>query len=282
MTILTRRGADPRPIEFDPVGGHLGFDVRSAPPALDIVIPAHNEAHRIDPTLRAYRCGFPEHTVRFLVASDSCQDATHDIVLRHAAQDARVELLAYPKLGKGGVIRETFRHCHADLVAFVDADGATPPAELARLVAAARRSDGALASRKLPASVIRGRRALPRVAASTVFAWMVRRLFRLPYRDTQCGAKVIRREVLDQLLPHLVARDFLFDLDLLLVAHRLGHRLVEVPTIWIDRPGSRMRLARDSGSMAVSLLRLWFDHRRTGLARLSHLGGSLEGSGSAA
>ena len=37
----------------------------------------------------------------------------------------------FPKLGKGGVLMETFRRCDADLVGFVDADCATPPAELA-------------------------------------------------------------------------------------------------------------------------------------------------------
>ena len=48
---------------------------------------------------------------------------------------------SYPKLGKGGVIAETFGRSDAELVGFVDADCATPPRELLRLAdaAAARR-----------------------------------------------------------------------------------------------------------------------------------------------
>jgi glycosyltransferase involved in cell wall biosynthesis len=243
---------------------------------LDIVIPAHNEEHRIDPTLLDYRLAFPDPGVRIKVALDDCQDATRSIVERHIIEDPRIELHLYPKLGKGGVIQETFHRCGGELIAFVDADGATPPAELARLVETARHADGAIASRRHPTSVIEGRRGLPRAAASTLFAWLVQRLFRLPYRDTQCGAKVLRRDVLDHLLPFLTARDFLFDVDLLLVAHRLGYRMVEVPTIWIDRPGSRVRLTRDSSRMAWSLLRLWVDHLLSPLESPHVIGGSLE------
>src|SRR6476620_5903316 len=110
---------------------------------LDIVMPAHNEEQRIDRTLHAYRasCG---DGVRLLVALDSCTDRTPEIVRAHAAQDRRVLAIEYPKLGKGGVIAETFRRADADLVGFVDADCATPPSEMLRLADVAARSGGAI------------------------------------------------------------------------------------------------------------------------------------------
>jgi Glycosyl transferase family 2 len=94
--------------------------------SLDIVVPAYNEEHRIDRMLQAYRASFTGGDVRFLTALDRCSDGTADVVRRHAAEDSRVELHEYPKLGKGGVIMETFRRCAADFLAFVDADCATP------------------------------------------------------------------------------------------------------------------------------------------------------------
>ena len=81
-----------------------------------------------------------------------------------------------------------------------------------------------------------------------------------PYRDTQCGAKVLRREVIEAVLPLLSSRDFLFDVDLLLIARALDFRIVEVPTIWIDREGSRLRVVHDSKRMVASSLRLWAHH----------------------
>src|SRR5919109_1970827 len=123
-------------------------------------MPAHNEEQRIDRTLRAYRAACPRAGVRILVALDSCTDRTPEIVRAHERDDERVRALEYPKLGKGGVIAETFSRSNAELVGFVDADGATPPRELLRLANAATRVDGAIASRRHPAAMLPARRPL--------------------------------------------------------------------------------------------------------------------------
>ena len=71
----------------------------------------------------------------------------------------------------------------------------------------------------------------------------------------------MRRQVIDGVLPLLSARDFLFDVDLLLTADRLGYRVVEVPTVWLDQEGSHLSAGTDARQMAISSLRLWFHHR---------------------
>jgi glycosyltransferase involved in cell wall biosynthesis len=229
--------------------------------SLDIVIPAHNEERRIDRTLRAYRAGFPQRDVRFLVALDGCSDHTSDVVRTHAADDDRVVVHDFPRLGKGGVLMETFRRSDAELVAFVDADCATPPAELARMTVLADDADGVIASRRMPASFTPCSRRRGRSLASRGFAWGVRRLFRLPYADTQCGAKVIHRRVAERAVPLMSSRDFLFDVDLLIVADRLGFDMVEVPTVWLDQAGSKLSAVADASRMLKSALRLWMHHR---------------------
>ncbi len=229
---------------------------------LDIVMPAYNEEHRIGRTLAAYRDVIADPDVGFWVALDDPEDATPDVVEAHRAEDPRVRPLRYPKLGKGGVIIETLWHCRAEHVAVVDADGATPPAELLRLAAAARAADGAIASRRHPAAVLPARRTLLRRGMSAGFSVGVRRLFGLPYLDTQCGAKVLSRRLVSAVLPRLSATDFLFDVDLLATAQEQGFRLIEVPTIWIDKEGSNVR-GGDAARMAASALRL-YRRRRAG------------------
>jgi glycosyltransferase involved in cell wall biosynthesis len=232
---------------------------------LSIVFPAHNEESRIGTTLDAYSSVCTDPETEFIVALDDCTDRTEHVVRSHALRDPRVAVRRYPKLGKGGVIMETFRTIDTDLVAFVDADCATPPSELLRLVDAVVDGgvDGAIASRWHPAAVVpqQRERALGRRVASAGFARGVRRVFGLPYLDTQCGAKVFRRGAMDQVLPLLSSRDFLFDVDLLLTMQRLGLRLLEVPTIWVDQAGSRLNAGHHSRQMAVSMLRLWLHHR---------------------
>lgn len=229
--------------------------------AFDLVIPAHDEQSRIDRTLGAYRAGFPQPDVRFHVALDGCADATAEVVARHRRVDPRVTCHEFPKLGKGGVLMETFRRCRADLIGFVDADCATPPAEMTRMTHAVTGADGVIASRRLPASVTPGRRSTSRAVTSAGFAWLVRQWFDLPYADTQCGAKVVRRELLDRVLPLMSSRDFLFDVDLLVSARRSGFRIVELPTVWIDQSGSKLDARRDATRMLAGAARLWVHHR---------------------
>lgn len=228
---------------------------------LDIVFPAYNEERRIGRTLTAYSRAFTDPDTRFLVALDGCADRTADIVLDLAIDDPRIELHDFPKLGKGGVLMEAFRRCNADLVAFVDADCATPPSELALLVDQASAADGAIASRRHPSAVTPVHRPLARRVTSAGFATCIRALFHLPYADTQCGAKVIRREVLQRALPLMSSRDFLFDVDLLVVARQLGFDIVEVPTVWIDQADSKLNAGADARRMLASALRLWVHHQ---------------------
>lgn len=227
---------------------------------LDIVIPAHNEEDRLGRTLSLYTECFPDERVSFIVALDNCTDSTADIVRAHAEDDPRIRLYEFPKLGKGGVLMEAFRLTTAPLVGFVDADCATPPVEMRRLSEIAMEHDGAVASRYHPASVLPKKRALSRSLLTQGGNAIIKVLFRLGYRDTQCGAKVIQGDRLRSVLPFLSSRDFLFDVDLLLTARRLGWDVKEVPTVWVDQAGSKVRRS-DALRTLVSALRLWLHHK---------------------
>ena len=102
---------------------------------------------------------------------------------------------------------------------------------------------------------------MPRRLASAGFAMSVRRLLGLPYFDTQCGAKVMRRESLERILPQVTLSDLSFDVDLLLAAREQRQHIVEVPTVWIDRDGSRVNALHDTRRMGGSLLKLWARER---------------------
>lgn len=225
---------------------------------LDLVIPAHNEEHRIGGMLAAYRRVIRDPETRFVVALDACEDATADVVAEHAAEDDRVVAQSYDKLGKGGVIAATLRRSDAEVVGFVDADGATPPDELLRLVDVVDHgADAAIACRRHPAAVVPARRAISRRVASRGFSTSTRVLLGLPHPDTQCGAKVLRAEAARRALDRVTSTGLTFDVDLLLALRDLQCDVVEVPTVWIDQDGSRVRPLRDTRRMGGSLVGLW-------------------------
>jgi hypothetical protein len=62
----------------------------------------------------------------------------------------------------------------------------------------------------------------------------------------------------------------------------LGYRFTEVAIIWVERSGSRVRLIRDLGDVAATLLRLWMSHHRSWDRPFSPLSEGLDRGRSAA
>lgn len=232
-------------------------------PNLTIVLPAHNEEHRIGPTLRDYLAYFNDSQTEFIVVLNGCTDRTAKVVAdvqRRMKRTVKVIDVA-DAIGKGGAVRAGFLAARGRLVGFVDADGATTAEEYERLVQALGTADGVIASRWLPQSRVYNRTSPLRKVTSLGFVVIAKSLFGLPYRDTQCGAKVFRRKVITSIASSLVTQDMAFDVELLVRARAAGFTVKEVPTIWTDQtsstvPSSPFKLARTSFRILRSLIHL--------------------------
>jgi hypothetical protein len=92
--------------------------------------------------------------------------------------------------------------------------------------------------------------------ASRVFHMIVQILFWMNIRDTQCGAKVIRREAVEKIHSSLRIADMAFDINLLYSLKHAGFRILEVPTEWTDKIGSKVTLGATSLTMLLSAMRI--------------------------
>ena len=202
-----------------------------------LVIPARNEARRIEPTLRAYARGLaPE--VELLVVANACADDTAEVARRVAAEFPGISVLEIAeRIGKGGAVRAGWREASGELVGFVDADLATPAECVRRVIEAAAAGGAAIGSRWLPGSRVTGRTP-ERDVAGHLFAALVRSWTSLPFRDTQCGIKVFHRRYLAHVLEASRIRDLAFDVELLLLLRDQGATIEEVPIDWTAQPGS--------------------------------------------
>jgi hypothetical protein len=161
-------------------------------------------------------------------------------------------------IGKGGALIEGLKLApFADAIGYVDADGATPPAAFEALVKHLGETDCVIGSRWLPGAVLHQTQSGKRQFASRVFHFIVRCLFwRLKIRDTQCGAKVIRRVAVEKIHASLRIADMAFDINLLYSLKRAGFNILEVPTEWTDKLGSKVNLFRTSLTMFLSVVRI--------------------------
>lgn len=205
-------------------------------PMLSIIIPAHNEAGRLGPVLTAYRAAFGPDT-EFIVVPNACTDATASLAQDAASQDPRVRVHTMnDPVGKVGAVYAGFYLARGSIIGFVDADGATSPEEFQKLVAALATHDAAVASRWRHGAHVE--RKFIRKFASIVFIILRQLVVPLNVRDTQCGAKVMRREVYTRIASYLVVKNQAFDVELLARLQDIGARVIELPTVWREPGGS--------------------------------------------
>jgi len=104
-----------------------------------------------------------------------------------------------------------------DWLLLADADGATPIGEELKLRQAIEQgAAAAIGSRLLAIGKSHLERFWHRHVAGRIFATVTRNLFHLPFRDTQCGFKMFRREMVLCILPYCHETGYLFELELLL------------------------------------------------------------------
>jgi len=231
-------------------------------PSLLLLIPAYNEESRIEPVLRDYARYFQENyhgKFQLVVVLNGCRDNTLGVVQRVAKDFPSIHFLDFKEpIGKGGALIEGLKLAgNADLIGYVDADGATPPRAFLELVKRiGPDTDCVIGSRWLPGAIIRQSQSGKRKFASRAFHLIVQVLFRMNIRDTQCGAKVMKREVIEKIHPNLRIADMAFDINLLYSIKRAGFRTLEVPTEWTDQAGSKVVLVRSSLTMFLSVVRI--------------------------
>ena len=252
-----------------------------AEPSLSLIVPAYNEAARIDATIRAAVAWLSAQSfaTELIVVDDGSDDATADLAERALADLRCGRLIQIGHGGKAAAVRAGMLAASNDQIAFTDADLATPLPYLAELRAAlAAGCDIAIGSRE-GTGARRFGEPIYRHLMGRVFNWLVRLLLIPDVHDTQCGFKLFRAEVARELLlwsrlyrgakqsvsgPRVTA----FDVELLTIARLNGYRICPVAVVWRYGAGSKVRPARDTWHNVRDVLDVWIAVKR-GLYRES-------------
>jgi len=237
-------------------------------PSLLLLIPAYNEEARIEPVLREYGRYFQEHyegKFQMVVVLNGCRDNTRGVVEKVARDFSSLSLLDFPDpIGKGGALIEGLKLAPlADVIGYVDADGASPPQALHSLVRRISEADCVIGSRWLPGAVLHQAQPWLRRFTSRCFHMVVECLFWMHIKDTQCPCKIMRRPAVEKIHPSLRIADLAFDVNLLYSLKHAGFSILEVPTEWTDKVGSKVSSAlfRTSLVMFLSVVRVWLINR---------------------
>jgi dolichol-phosphate mannosyltransferase len=231
------------------------MDVRAV-----VCLPTYNERENLEAMVRA----LGELGVEVLVIDDNSPDGTGQLADRLAGEHGHVRVLHRErKEGLGPAYVAGFKQALADpgveLVLEMDADFSHDPADVTRLIAAAREADLVLGSRYVPGGGTENWGRIRRFV-SAVGSLYSRLLLGVPVRDLTGGFKCYRRKVLETIdLEGITSRGYAFQIETTYRALRAGFRVVEIPITFADRELGGSKMSRGivlEGFWKVPVLRL--------------------------
>jgi len=227
-------------------------------PYLSIIIPAHNEAQRLPPSLEKINVFLQSqaYTAEVLVVENGSTDGTLAVAQAYQVQMPNLRVLVEGARGKGLAVRRGMLEATGDYRFMCDADLSMPIEQVNRFLPSAQTAvDVRIGSRELPGSQ-RYDEPGYRHLVGRVFNTMVRLLVLPGIQDSQCGFKCFRGDVAEAVFPLQTMGGMSFDAEVLFIARRMGYRLQEVAIDWYFDPDSRVRLVEDSLRMAFDLLKI--------------------------
>ena|SRR6202162_2806575 len=171
-------------------GRFLGGNSQGASPNLrySIVIPAYNEASRLDTTLHRVLAYIANQgwNAEIIIVNDGSRDNTAEIVRGYAERNPNLRLLENPgNRGKGYSVRHGILNAMGDVVFFSDADLSSPIEQAPKLLAAINAAaDVAIGSRWLQSNLQTQRQPLYRQLFGRIFNIALRVVLGLSYSDT--------------------------------------------------------------------------------------------------
>ena len=231
----------------------------SLSPAVDIVVPVHNEMTDLEPSIRRLHSYLDEEfpfSARITIADNASTDGTWDIAARLADELPGVRAERLPLKGRGRALKEAWGTSDATVLAYMDVDLSTDLDALLPLVAPllSGHSDVAIGTRLArSARVARGAK---RELISRCYNLILHAALTTRFSDAQCGFKAIRADRAEVLLPLVEDNAWFFDTELLVLAERSGLRIHEVPVDWIDDPDSRVDIVSTAKEDLKGVLRV--------------------------
>ncbi|MBO4308162.1 MAG: glycosyltransferase family 2 protein [Bacteroidales bacterium] len=231
-----------------------------------IVVPCYNESQRLHKDEFLDYVNKHEDTA-FLFANDGSRDNTLEVLKELAAKHERLLYLdIQPNGGKAEAVRKGMLHAvknyHPDFVAFWDADLATPLDEIEPMISWMTKGYDIVMGLRLMRLGAEVRRKSMRHYLGRCFATVASMMLKLPVYDTQCGSKMFRASVVEELFEERFITRWLFDVELLarykkyFGVDNATRKIYEYPLFkWEDVDGSQLK-SRDFFKAPIELMKI--------------------------
>lgn len=234
---------------------------------LSIVIPMYNEEKIAADTAKAlvtfFDQRFPNGDYEILFSDDGsrddCAKAVSSLSLPH------VRVIGYPdNRGKGSAVREGVLAAQGDSIVYTDCDLAYGCEAIYGIYQKRieRKTAITIGSRNLSEDGYEGYTLL-RKLMSKCYIKVIALLAGFRYSDSQCGIKCLEREAAHNIFSRCTVNGFAFDLEVLILADKLGISISEMPVRIINHRESESKVnpVKDACRMIRDVSRIKKRHR---------------------
>jgi dolichyl-phosphate beta-glucosyltransferase len=229
-------------------------------PTLSIIIPAYNEADHLESTLQSIFNWIKLPDWELIVVNDGSTDQTPTIVKKLSRRHPRVKLLNLPhNHGKGWAVKHGVLKSSGEWILFMDADSSTRINEMEKLWAFRDKYDVIIGSRHLRRDSIKKPQPWFRHLAGRLGNLFIRIMLLPGIYDTQCGFKLFNKKAARDLFSRQQLNGWSFDLEILVLARRLGYAIKEVPIDWSHYASGRINIFTDGLKIIFDIVWLKFN-----------------------
>ncbi len=245
---------------------------------VDIVLPVLNEAYILEESVRTL-CMYMEDNLPYhyqiIIADNGSTDGTRRVAAMLAEHFPAVRVVCLPEKGRGRALKQAWLQSRADIVSYMDIDLSTNLDAFVPMITPLVTGDAAIAVGSRLMEESQTTRGLKRDIISRCYNRLIRWTMRTKFVDAQCGFKAMRRDVAQQLLPHVKDTAWFFDTELLVKAEYEGYTIHEEPVEWIEDTDSRVHIVKTATEDIKGLSRVRGEYGRATLFEAAGFGGLL-------
>ena len=198
---------------------------------LSIIMPVYNEATSIAQVIRQYyeQIILKRPNIKLIIAEDGSQDGTKEIL-----QELRKEMVFELISGEGRkgytkAFKDALASADTEWVFFSDSDGQHDPQDILRMMEESYGVDivsGCKSPRRDP---------WHRVFIANVYNLLIRIMFGLNIKDVDSGFKLIRKNVIENILPQVHLMKYCVMSEFIIRSYLAGYKIKEVPVTHYSR-----------------------------------------------
>lgn len=231
--------------------------MKSKKPELSVIIPVFNEEKRLSNLEKVlFYLERQKFESELVVVNDGSLDSTENLLKKYYKKN-KLEIISYTKnRGKGFAVKTGMLAAKGRYRLFTDLDLSAPIEETEKFMLHIKKNPVVIASRKIKETKLITRQPRIREFMGSYYTYLSQKILGLSISDFTCGFKCFNEDAANNIFSKTKIDRWGFDPEILMIATKLGYKILEVPIIWRHDPNTKVKFPQDIFNSFNELIRV--------------------------